>query len=66
VEIVEDTNGKSLVKINDIRFKGKRSVDWGEVKEYLYDILDKKRNEQPVGVIDFTWQKPIPFRENST
>ena len=28
-------------------------------KMYLYDVIDIKRNEQPFGVIDFTWQKPI-------
>lgn len=35
VEIVYDAQGKSIVVINDIKFKGKRSVDWDEVKEYL-------------------------------
>ena len=35
VEIIKDNNGKKFVRINDIRFKGKRSVDWNDVKEYL-------------------------------
>ncbi len=39
VEIISDNNGKKLVRINDIRFKGKRSVDWDEVKEYLKDYV---------------------------
>lgn len=39
VEIIKDAKGKQLVKINDIRFKGKRSVDWNEVKEYLEEYV---------------------------
>ncbi len=39
VEIVTDKNGKKLVKINDIRFKGKRSVDWNDVKTYLVEYV---------------------------
>ena len=35
VSIVIDADGKSLVLINDIRFKGKRIMDWSEVKNYL-------------------------------
>ena len=39
VEIIIDNNGKKLVRINDIRFKGKRSVDWNEVKVYLEEYV---------------------------
>ncbi len=39
VEIITDASGKKLVKINDIRFKGKRSVDWSEIKEYLKEYV---------------------------
>lgn len=35
VNIIEDLDGKKLVVIHDIRFKGKRSIDWDDVKEYL-------------------------------
>ncbi len=35
VEIITDKNGKKLVRINDIRFSGKRSIDWNAVKQYL-------------------------------
>ena len=35
VEVITDNKGNKLVRINDIRFKGKRSVDWNDVKEYL-------------------------------
>ena len=40
VEIVTDKNGKKLVKINDIRFKGKRSVDWNDEKHILWNMLE--------------------------
>lgn len=39
VEIIKDAKGRQLVRINDIRFKGKRSVDWEEVKEYLEEFV---------------------------
>lgn len=39
VEIITDNNGKKLVRINDIRFKGKRSVDWNDVKAYLEEYV---------------------------
>ena len=35
VEVITDNKGNKLVRIKDIRFKGKRSVDWNDVKEYL-------------------------------
>ena len=35
VNIIVDENGKSIVFINDIRFKTRRSIDWGQVEEYL-------------------------------
>lgn len=35
VSVIKDAEGKKIVMINDIRFKGKKSVDWSEVEEYL-------------------------------
>ena len=35
VVISTDEKGRQIVRINDIRFKGKRSVNWDDVKEYL-------------------------------
>ena len=47
VEVIKDNNEKKFVRINDIRFKGKRSINWDEVREYLkayvgeiYQIVD--------------------------
>lgn len=35
VSITTDESGKKLVLIGDIRFKGKRQIDWNDVKQYL-------------------------------
>lgn len=34
-EIITDKNGKKLVRIPEILFKGKRQIPWGDVKKYL-------------------------------
>lgn len=39
VDIVRDADGNNIVVINDIKFKGKRSLDWKEVREYLKDFV---------------------------
>ena len=47
VDIIKDPDGNKIVFIHDIRFKGKRSVDWKDVEAYLkqyvgecYDVLE--------------------------
>lgn len=35
VTIIENTEGKKIAAINNIRFRGKRSVNWDDVKDYL-------------------------------
>ena len=35
ISVMKDVNGKPIVFINDIRFKGKRNIDWDEVEQYL-------------------------------
>ncbi|WP_022765288.1 hypothetical protein [Butyrivibrio sp. XPD2006] len=35
ISVITDADNKKIVFINDIRFKGKRKVNWEEVKEYL-------------------------------
>jgi hypothetical protein len=49
VRVIKDIDGNNIVMINDIRFKGKRQVDWNDVKTYLeqyvgefYEIADTK------------------------
>jgi hypothetical protein len=39
VEIITNNEGNKTVRIKDIRFKGKRSINWDEVKEYLKDYV---------------------------
>ncbi len=33
--VIQDVDGNNIVVINDIRFKGKRSINWKDVREYL-------------------------------
>ncbi len=35
VSVIKDTNGHNIVVINDILFKGKQSIKWNDVEEYL-------------------------------
>ena len=39
VNIIVDENGKSIVLINDIRFKTRRKIDWEKVEEYLKEYI---------------------------
>lgn len=39
VSVIQDPDGKNIVMINDIRFKGKRSVEWKEVRAYLKEYV---------------------------
>ena len=39
VSVIKDIDGNSIVVINDIRFKGKRSVNWNEVKNYIEEFV---------------------------
>lgn len=39
IEVIKDSDGKNIVVINDIRFKGKRYVNWDDVKAYLKKIV---------------------------
>ena len=39
--VINDVNGQKIVVINDVRFKGKRKIDWNEVEEYLKKYIGK-------------------------
>ncbi len=39
VEIITSSDGKRIIRIKDIRFRGKRSIDWEKVKEYLKEYV---------------------------
>ena len=40
VSAIQDVDGNNIVIINDIRFKGKRSADWKDVREYAMMVLE--------------------------
>lgn len=44
VNVIEDLDGKKIVFIHDIKFKGKRAVNWNEVKEYLKNYVGEFYN----------------------
>ena len=39
VNIINDLEGHQIVLINDIRFKGKRKVNWKDVEDYLKEFV---------------------------
>jgi len=39
VSIIQDEDGKSIVIINDIRFKSRRNIDWEQVEQYLKEYI---------------------------
>lgn len=39
ITIFTDRNGKKIVQINDLRFKGKKREDWKEVENYLKEYV---------------------------
>lgn len=41
INIIKDEDGKSLVVINDIRFKGRRGIEWQEVEGYLKEYVGR-------------------------
>lgn len=41
VEIAEDVNGKKIVFIKDIRFRGKRKIEWEHVEKYLKEYVNQ-------------------------
>ena len=41
IEIIHDIAGNKIVVVNDIRFKGKRKINWNDVREYLKEFVDE-------------------------
>ena len=39
VSVIQDIEGNNIVIINDIRFKGKRTIDWKNVREYIKEYV---------------------------
>ena len=49
INVIKDADGRSIVMINDIEFKGKRQIKWDDVRDYLkayvgdvYEVIDTK------------------------
>ena len=49
INVIKDADGRSIVMINDIKFKGKRQIKWDDVRDYLkayvgdvYEVIDTK------------------------
>ena len=40
-DVVEDLDGNKIVFIHDVKFKGKRSIEWTDVEEYLKQFIGK-------------------------
>ena len=41
VSVITDLDGRKIVVINDIRFKGKKREEWDEVEKYLIEYVGK-------------------------
>lgn len=39
IQIIKDAEGKHLVIVNDIRFKGRQNINWKEVEQYLKEYI---------------------------
>ena len=39
IEIIKDADGRSLVIVNDIRFRGRQRIDWKDVELYLKEYI---------------------------
>ena len=43
INIISDSDGGQIVVITDIRFKGKRNINWKEVEQYLNNCVSHSR-----------------------
>ena len=39
ISVISDLDGNKIVVISDIRFKGKRNINWEEVEQYLKEYI---------------------------
>ena len=51
VNVIENLDGKKTVIIQDIRFRGKRNINWTDVERYLdiYYIAENNNEEIYIG-----------------
>ena len=41
IDIITDAEGKNIVVINDIKFKGRQNIRWDEVEQYVKEYVGK-------------------------
>ena len=39
ISVIQDLDGRKIVMIHDIRFRGKRKINWKEVEQYLKQYI---------------------------
>ena len=49
VHVVEDLDGNKIAIIHDIIFKGKRTIEWGDVEEYLKRFVGEEYTIEATG-----------------
>ncbi len=49
VSIAENWQGRKIVVIYEIRFKGKRRIDWNDVEQYLKQYIGEYRENAETG-----------------
>lgn len=63
ISVIQDVDGNNIVVINDIRFKGKRSIHWKEVraylKEYIGDFYKVASTGDVIYILDLIYQVNI-------
>ena len=52
VNIIHEPDGKQIVLINDIRFKGKNRDEWAEIEEYLKEYGIPETWKYPLQITD--------------
>lgn len=60
VSIIKDVNDNNIVIINDIKFKGKRLVNWDDVKAYLAEHVGEMYTIAESGDVIYIG-KDLPF-----
>ncbi len=49
VNVVEDLDGNKIVVIHDVIFKGKRTIEWGDVEAYLKRFVGEEYTIESTG-----------------
>lgn len=67
VNIITNADGKKLVLINDIRFKGKRQINWDEIRQYLKGYIgDSYKIQENAEHINIGNELPEEYTESES